>query len=135
MPLQLGDVSTERAQIISYDPASTAQVAEAVARESTLVRQGFIVRERGEGKVELDPPPRGPNIGVFRILSDNGDDRIVWDRSAADQVRDAFKKFKELLGKGYRAYATVTGGRKGHQIEDFDPGLEEILLVPGTVPG
>ncbi len=135
MPLQLGDVSTERPQMILFDPASTAEVAEAVARENTLVRQGFIVRERNEGKVEFDPPPRGPNIGVFRILSDNGDDRIVWDRSAADQVRDAFKKFKELLEKGYRAYATVAGGRKGHQIEDFDPGLEEILLVPGTVPG
>lgn len=135
MPLQLGDVSTERPQMILFDPASTAEVAEAVARERLLLRQGFVVRERDEGKVALDPPLRTSNIGVFRILSDNGDDRIVWDRSLPDQVRDAFKKFKELLGKGYRAYATITGGRKGHRIEDFDPGLEEILLVPGTIPG
>lgn len=142
MPLVMPDFSTERPQVIVFDPGSDAERAEAEQREEMLVRQGFRVRSRRRGKVMLQPPPRGETVRVLRVLTDNGDDRIVWDRTNPSQVRDAFKKFREFMGKGYRAYATTAGSKKGHRIDEFDPGLEEILLsekevtlVPPTVPG
>jgi hypothetical protein len=73
----------------------------------------------------------------MRILSENGDDRIVWSRRIADEVRDAFDKFKELIDKGYRAYAILSDGSRGHELFEFDPSVEECLLVPTgkLVPG
>jgi len=135
MPLQLGGASTERPQILAFDPRSNSERAEARRMARTLESRGFSVRERSPGKIILEPPRRDPHQGVFRVLSENGDDRIVWDRRDPGQVREAFEKFGDFLKKGYTAYATLSSGKKGHRIEDFDPGMEEIILVPGTMPG
>lgn len=136
MPLALGGDSTERAQILSFDPAIEAQAQEAAERLDAFTKRGFRISDKSSpGKVVLEPPPRDMNIGVFRVLSENGDDRIVWDRRVAGQVKEAFQKFKDLLARGYAAYATLASGKKGHRIEDFDPGLEEVLFVPATMPG
>ena len=135
MPLQLGDVSTDRPHVITYDPAVHAQVQEALQRRVSLEAQGYRVSREEPGELVLDPPAANPNHGVFRILSQNGDDRIVWDRTDPSQVREAFAKFKELLAKGYTAFATLATGKKGHKITEFDPGLQEILMIPSTIPG
>lgn len=135
MPLQLGDTSTERSQVIVFNPAIAAEVDDAVRRRATLTARGFKVTKESEGSITFDPPERSPYLGVFRILSENGDDRVVWDRRDPKQVKEAFQKFREFVGKGYSAFATTSGGHKGHRIDDFDPGLEEVLLVPRTVPG
>lgn len=135
MPLVMGDASTDRPQQITFDPACPTQGREARARYKQLRRSGYRLRAREPGALLLDPPARDPNLGTFRILSQSGDDRIVWDRRVAAQVKDAYKKFKELIARGYTAYATLGGGKRGHKIDDFDPGLEEILMVPSTVPG
>lgn len=142
MPLSIGGVETARRQVVLWDSDNECEHIEAMERIDRLKRAGFSVVKDHNGEVVLEPPPRDPNVGCFRILSDNGDDRIVWDRRIADQVKDAFKKFKELMKKGYTAYAIRRDGSRGHKITEFDPGLEEIILgageavlVPSTVPG
>lgn len=135
MPLQLGDVSTERPQLIMFNAEDDREVADAAARADALKLQGFVLREEEPGRIAFDPPARAPHLGVFRVLSEKGDDRIVWDRRIPAQVKEAFQKFTDFLKKGYAAYATLSTGRKGHKIESFDPGLEEIILVPSTMPG
>ena len=135
MPLQFGDASTDRNQMIVFDHTVADQVADAVRRKDALVHAGYVVRSERPGEIALDAPARDPHMGVFRVLSDNGDDRIVWDRRDPKQVKEAFKKFKDFLKKGYTAFVTLASGKPGHKIEDFDPGLEEIVLVPSTVPG
>jgi hypothetical protein len=135
MPLQLGDVSHERGHIIRYDEHSRKEALEAELECDRLRERGFILKKLGEGEIILDPPPRDPNKGLFRILSENGDDHVTWDRREPAQVREAYVKFKEFIDKGYRAYATNADGKKGHRIDDFDPSLEEIILVPSTIPG
>lgn len=142
MPLQLGGIETDRPQIIAYDPAIAAEVQEALARRTRLVKQGYLLKKEEPGEIHLDPPPKGPHIGVFRILSQNGDERLVWDRRDAKQVREAFTKFKELLKKGYTAFTVLANGARGHKLTEFDPGLQEILMtakevlmVPPTIPG
>jgi len=142
MPLQLGGIETARPQVVTWDPCFYDQLIEAQKEIQSLTQQGFILEYEKEGEARLLPPERNPNIGCFRILSDNGDDRVVWDRRIPEQVKEAFKKFKELLKKGYTAYATNNDGSRGHKITEFDPGLEEIILgageailVPKTSPG
>lgn len=135
MPLSLGDASTERPHVITFDPASPAESKEAKDTMDRLVERGFKINKESYGEVTLIPPPRNPNEGVFRVLSENGDDRIVWDRTKPSQVREAFDKFKDFLKRGYTAYASLISGKKGHKLDDFDPGLEEVILVPSTMPG
>ncbi|APU88919.1 hypothetical protein Rctr197k_113 [Virus Rctr197k] len=142
MPLQLGGVETSRPAIVTWDPKVAAEVADAVKQRIALVAQGFKLRDEKEGEAVFDPPPTGPNIHVFRILSQNGDERVVWDRLDPKQVKEAYAKFKELVAKGYTAFATLASGKRGHKITEFDPGLEEVLLaskevlfVPSTIPG
>jgi hypothetical protein len=142
MPLQLGGTDTMRPQLIGWDPTFYEQLIEAQKEIQKLKNQGFIIDYEKEGEARLVPPSRDPNIKVFRILSENGDDRLIWDRRIKDQVKDAFKKFKEFMKKGYSAYVTFSDGSPGHKIPEFDPSLEEILLkasevtmVPKTCPG
>ena len=135
MPLQLGGVETLRPQVISWDPTFYDQLVEAQKEITKLKDQGFTIDYEEDGEARLIPPEKNPNHGVFRILSQNGDDRIVWDRRIKDQVKEAFKKFKELIKRGYTAYAATSTGNRGHKITEFDPSLEEIILVPRTVPG
>ena len=142
MPLQLGGVETSRPIIVTWNPDIAAEAKDALARRAKLEGQGFKTTREVPGEVHLEPPPTGPTIHVFRILSQNGDERVVWNRNDPKQVREAFRKFKELLAKGYSAFATLASGKRGHKITEFDPGLQEILLssremvlVPPTIPG
>jgi hypothetical protein len=135
MPLQLGGVDTARPQLIGWDPTSYDQSIEARKRIETLTREGFILEYEDNGEARLLPPSKDPNIGCFRILSQNGDDRVIWDRRDKNQVKEAFKKFKELIKKGFSAYAATSSGGRGHKITEFNPGLEEIILIPSTIPG
>ncbi len=142
MPLQLGGIDTMRPQLIGWDPTFYNQLIDAQKEIQKLKDQGFTIDYEKEGEARLIPPSRDANIKVFRILSENGDDRLIWDRRIRNQVKDAFKKFKEFIKRGYSAYATFSDGSPGHKITEFDPSLEEILLranevtlVPKTAPG
>lgn len=135
MPLVMGDASTDRPQQITFDPACPAQGREARARYKQLRKRGYRLRRREPGALLLDPPIKSPHVGLFRTLSQNGDDRLVWDRRNAKQVKEAYQKFKELTARGYTAFVGLANGKRGHKLDDFDPGLEEILMIPPTVPG
>lgn len=142
MPLQLGGIETERKQVVVWDTDDPAQCQDAINRVTSLTKDGFTVACKDTGEITLEPPKRDPNIGMFRILSQNGDDRVIWDRRDKNQVKEAFQKFRELLQKGYTAYAATPDGSRGHKITAFDPGLQEIILgageailIPKTIPG
>lgn len=104
-------------------------------RYRELRKRGFARVSVAPGEIVLRPPPRASHDIVFRALTENGDDVVVWDRRDPKQVKEAFKRYKELVDMGYTAYATTSDGKKGHRIDGFDPGLEEILFVPATRPG
>lgn len=140
MPLQLGDIDTLRPKVFVWDKNSKEQFEEVLIEIEKVSKQGFKPINVSAITIDLEevkmvPPQRDPNYGCFRILSQNGDDRVIWDRRDKNQVKDAYKKFKELTDKGYTAYASTTTGNKGHRITEFDPGLEEIIMVPVTIPG
>jgi|GEM_PF-4790436 len=138
MPLCL-QPSSERTQRVLWDPDDSNQVDEAVDRLRSLADRGFRVTSGSlpDGELVLTPPARPADTGLMRIMSQNGDDRIVWSRCVADEVREAYDKFKQLIGEGYRAYAILSDGSRGHELFDFNPTIEECLLVPTgkLVPG
>ena len=134
MPLQLGDASHERGHEIRWDISCATETSEAMTQAGLLRDRGFTERSHGPGHLYFDPPVRDPNVGLFRILSESGDDLITWDRREPSQVREAYAKYNDLIKKGYRAYATNSAGKRSHRIDTFDPSLEEIIL-PNTIPG
>lgn len=135
MPLQMGGIETERPKLIIWDTDSTEESKEAKCEISRYERLGFRVSTAKAGHVKLVPPPKRPGLSVMRVLTDNGDDRLTWDRSKPTEIKDAIKKFKDFLSKGYKAFAVMANGQKGHRLDDFDPLMEEIIMVPSTVPG
>lgn len=72
---------------------------------------------------------------VMKILSQSGDDRIVWDKEKGQEAKEAKHKFQELLGKGYKAYSVDDNGKKNRRIHEFDVDAEEILMIPPTAKG
>ena len=140
MPLQLADASTERPKQIQWDPTIPQDWEDADKRIREYRNLGFTLRSvagdlKTVGIAFMDPPVRDPNLILFRVLSNEGDTRLVWDRREPPQVKEAYQRFKDLLGSGYTAYAVRSDGKKGSRLDEFDPLHEEILMVPKTMPG
>jgi hypothetical protein len=72
---------------------------------------------------------------ILKILSEKGDERVVWDKENGQEAKEAKAKFLELVKKGYTAYSVDVNGQKNCKIEEFDVDAEEILMVPKTVKG
>jgi hypothetical protein len=136
MPLSLG-VDTELPELVTWDPEDPRQAEEAEQHIQSLWMEGYQTQSTEPGQVRLSPPKRKASEGLLRVLTDNGDDRIVWDRNDAAQVREAHEDFAKYVGQNYRAYTVLDDGSRGHEIDTFDPSASEILLVPGghLMPG
>lgn len=83
----------------------------------------------------LNPRAIDPGAGLarrleFRVLTpSDGDRRTIWDPSDPAQVADAAKRFNELIGFGYRAYAVGPRGARGHRVTSFDAAVGEYLFT------
>ena len=81
-------------------------------------------------------------MGMLRVLSRNGDDRLTWDvtavetgdAEAAAAVREAERIFNEQRAGGATA-VRVTPGQPAERIMKFDPNAEEIVMVPRVIGG
>lgn len=145
MPLMLNPVETERPKQLMWDPTNKEEADEMGATISTLTALGYDGPvDLAEGVAVLVPPALNGSQFVFRVLSENGDDRLVWDRRSTQQVAEARQTFKEYIDKGYKAYVVRRcGGKLGVEVESFDEVYEEVvmaknkeaLLVPPVVPG
>jgi len=134
MPLQLvSDPSTELPKRIVWDPSKPDDYKAAFKRIEELVEQGYTVDAVGsDGEAILSPPPRNSTELLIRVLDDNGDSRILWNRHKQNEVEDARRRFDEYMKKGYRAYVCRSDGSKGARVETFDALLEEIIVAPGA---
>ncbi len=81
-------------------------------------------------------------MGMLRIMSRRGDDRIVWDAGKAQTndgeamaaVREAERIFDQERAKGATAFKVETG-KTVERIEKFDKTAEQIVIVPRVVGG
>jgi len=81
-------------------------------------------------------------VGMLRVMSRRGDDRIAWDTQkietndpeAIAAVREAERIFNEERKKGATAFK-VEPGKGTERIDKFDRTAEQIILVPRVVGG
>jgi hypothetical protein len=74
--------------------------------------------------------------GVMEIMDVTaGDIKVEWNPDQKDEVDAAKKQFKELQGKGFKAFRIYDGGKKGEELDSFDKYAERILFVPPIVGG
>lgn len=75
-------------------------------------------------------------MSTMHVLDAGGDTRIMWDSDNEEEVKAAREHFRELRKKHYLAFkAEGREGLRGSQIDDFDPNLERIIMVPRSVGG
>lgn len=83
--------------------------------------------------------------GTFRtmqIMDRTGHTTVTWNPDDAGSIKDAAKKFKEMIDQGYTAFAMdlvstngVTVEQKGKRITSFDPAAGKIMMIPQLVGG
>ena len=81
-------------------------------------------------------------MGMLRIMSRRGDERVLWDQQKAEigdveataAVREAERIFQEERARGATAFK-VESGKPAERIERFDPTVEQIVMVPRVVGG
>jgi len=81
-------------------------------------------------------------MGMLRIMSKRGDDKITWDArrlligdtEAEAAVREAERIFNEERAKGSTAFR-VDLDKHSTRIEAFDRTAEQIVIVPRVVGG
>lgn len=81
-------------------------------------------------------------MGILRVMSRRGDDRIAWDADKAQTgdseamaaIREAKRIFAQERNNGATAFR-VTPGKPVERIERFDPTAEQIVMVPRVVGG
>lgn len=81
-------------------------------------------------------------MGILRVMSRRGDDRIIWDTQKVETqdsealaaIREAERIFTEERKKGATAFR-VEGGKTVERIDKFDRTAEQIVLVPRVVGG
>lgn len=64
-----------------------------------------------------------------------GDDIIAWDKNDLQQIKEASEMFAKLKALGYAAFNVVGGKKSGEFLKDFDPNVEEIMMIPATRGG
>ncbi len=75
-------------------------------------------------------------IGCMAMPNLGGDLRVMWDSRNDDEVASARKQFKDMLTKGYLAYAAEgKDGHRGKQLKEFDPKVERIIMIKPLAGG
>ena len=69
-------------------------------------------------------------MGELRILSSEGDTKMMWHPNNEDEVEVAEASFNKLINKGYAAFSVKKDGEQDEQIYEFNPGLGRIIMVP-----
>src|SRR5579883_878056 len=84
----------------------------------------------------------GTTVGMLRVMSRRGDDRVTWDEQKAlagdteaqAAIREAERIFAQERAKGATAFRIETG-KPAQRIDEFDKTAEQIVLVPRVVGG
>ena len=73
-----------------------------------------------------------PADRMFRILDQaKGDERVVWDSSILDDIREAKRVFLELVKRGLKPFRVGINGQATSEVmSEFDPNAEEVIFLP-----
>lgn len=75
-------------------------------------------------------------MGSFAVMGQEGDTKVIWDPTNADEVEAARAQWDALVGKKrFAAFAVGARGQKAEQVREFDPTIEKLILVPPMAGG
>ena len=74
-------------------------------------------------------------LGEMSIMDRSGHKQLKWHTDKDDEMTMAKETFDHLVGKGYSAFASEKKAETKHLIREFDPTMEETVLVPRNVGG
>jgi len=74
-------------------------------------------------------------MGEMRIISGEGDTKMLWDPANEDEVEAAEAQFDALIEKGFTAFKVKKDGEKGKKITKFDEDAGKIIMVPKIIGG
>jgi hypothetical protein len=78
---------------------------------------------------------RASHIGQMNIMDRSGHKELTWDTARLDEVLAAQETFDRLMTRGYTAFGSTHKADAKHLVREFDPTLEELVVVPKTVGG
>ena len=101
-----------------------------------------VARQALQPKVFHYKKEGGQTMGMLRVMSRRGDERVAWDQQkveagdieAASAVREAERIFQAERARGATAFR-VESGKPVERIEQFDRTAEQIVMVPRVVGG
>jgi len=81
-------------------------------------------------------------VGMLRIMSRRGDDRVMWDLKSVESndpeavaaIKEAERIFNEERARGTTAFK-VESGKTVERIDKFDRTAEQIVIVPRVIGG
>lgn len=124
-----------------WDPSDMQETQQAKEQYLSYRRQGYAIlkpdgtiMERfaamlGEAKILAQRIGRH----CLTLLTEKGDERLVWDKEDGSEAKEAKQRFTEFIGRGYKAYSVDARGQKKMRITEFDVDAQEIIMVPATV--
>lgn len=71
----------------------------------------------------------------MRILTEEGDLKIQWDKGNEKEIAVAREMFKKYKKDGWFAYRVGDSGRRGQKIDEFEEDAGKIVLIPPVVGG
>ena len=78
--------------------------------------------------------PESP-VGEMSIMDRSGHTELKWTVDRLDEIATAKETFDRLVGKGYSAFGSKTKAESKRVITEFDPTMEQVVMVPRIVGG
>jgi hypothetical protein len=130
-------------QRIIWNKSRMKEIEQAKRMIIGFKRQGYEIQKSDGSLMEKFSPlleevivkARKVAKSVMMILTEKGDERLVWDKDNGREAKQAKRKFLELLAEGYTAFSVDHVSEKNRKIKEFDIDAEEILMVPEIVKG
>ena len=65
-------------------------------------------------------------MGVLRILGPEGDTRVTWADTDAEEVETVRRRFDEIVREGYLVFELDPHTKEGERVRTFDPRFREL---------
>ena len=92
---------------------------DAVAAMGLTLKPGAVVAE----------PEQEEGTFIMDVPDETGHEHLVWSKRIPEQMKEAQKKFYELLDKGFKLFAVrIDGKKESRPMLRFDPLVEHVLV-------
>jgi len=74
-------------------------------------------------------------VGEMSIMDKSGHKELKWNTDNLEEIAVAKDTFDNLVKRGYTGFGSKTKAEAKHTLKEFDPTMEEVVMVPRTVGG